>query len=84
MPIITIGMDLAKHIFAVHGVNEHGRAELVKPKVSRDQLLPLLANLPPCLIGLEACPGAHHWRACFGCMATPSNAWRPSSSPPTA
>ena len=62
MTIITIGIDLAKNIFAGHGVNESGRAELVKPKVSRDQLLPLIANLPPCLIGLEACSGAQWWR----------------------
>ena len=51
MNIITIGIDLAKNIFAVHGVNESGKAERVKPKVPRDQLLPLIANLPPCLIG---------------------------------
>ena len=65
MTIITIGIDLAKNIFAVHGVNENGRAELIKPKVSRDQLLPLIANLPPCLIGMEACSGAHHWARLF-------------------
>ena len=58
MPIIPIGIDLAKNIFAVNGVNENGRAELVKPKVSRDQLLPLIANLPP-TIGWRACSGAH-------------------------
>ncbi len=58
MSIITIGMDLAKNIFAVHGVNEQGKAKLVKPKVQREQLLPLIANLPPCLIGMEACTGA--------------------------
>ena len=40
MSIIVIGIDLAKTIFAVHGVNEAGKAELVKPKVSREQLLP--------------------------------------------
>ena len=65
MSIITIGIDLAKNIFAVHGVNESGKAELVKPKVQRDQLLPLIANLPPCLIGMEACTGAHHWARLF-------------------
>lgn len=65
MSIITIGIDLAKNVFAVHGVNENGRAELVKPKVARDQLLPLIANLPPCLIGMEACSGAHHWARQF-------------------
>ena len=46
MSIITIGIDLAKNIFVVHGVNENGKAELVKPKASRNQLLPLIANLP--------------------------------------
>ena len=65
MSIITIGIDLAKNVFAVHGVNESGHAELVKPKVPRDQLLPLIANLPPCLIGKEACSGAHHWARLF-------------------
>ena len=65
MPIITIGIDLAKHIFAVHGVNENGQPVLVKPKVSRDPLLPLIANLPPCIIGMEACSGAHHWARLF-------------------
>ena len=65
MTIITIGIDLAKNVFAVHGVNENGHAELVKPKISRDQLLPLIANLPPCLIGMEACTGAHHWARLF-------------------
>jgi len=61
MSIITVGIDLAKNIFAVHGVDEYGKAVLVKPKVSREQLLPLIVQLPPCLIGMEACSGAHHW-----------------------
>ncbi len=65
MSIITVGIDLAKNIFAVHGVNEAGKPELIKPKVTRDQLLPLVANLPPCLIGMEACTGAHHWARLF-------------------
>ncbi len=54
MNIITIGIDLAKNVFAVHGVDENGKVGLVKPKVARDQLLPLIANLPPCLIGMAA------------------------------
>ena len=44
MSIITVGIDLAKNIFALHGVNEAGKPELVKPKVTREQLLPLVAN----------------------------------------
>lgn len=48
----------AKNVFAVHGVNESGKAELVRPEVPRAKLLELIANLPPCLIGMEACSGA--------------------------
>ena len=65
MGIITVGIDLAKSVFAVHGVDENGRAVLVKPKVTREQLLPLIAQLPPCVIGMEACSGAHHWARLF-------------------
>ena len=65
MSIITIGIDLAKNVFAVHGVDEDGKVALVKPKVSREQLLPLIAQLPPCRIGMEACYGAHHWARLF-------------------
>jgi transposase len=65
MSIITVGIDLAKNVFAVHGVDDNGKAALVKPKVSRDKLLELVAQLPPCVIGMEACSGAHHWARQF-------------------
>lgn len=65
MNIVTLGIDLAKNIFALHGVDQTGRAVLVKPRVARDQLLPLIASLPPCTIGMEACSGAHHWARLF-------------------
>jgi transposase len=65
MSIITVGIDLAKNVFAVHGVDDNGKPALVKPKVSREHLLPLIAQLPPCLIGMEACSGAHHWARLF-------------------
>ena len=65
MSIITVGIDLAKNVFAVHGVDDTGRPALVKPKVSRADLLPLIAQLPPCTIGMEACSGAHHWARQF-------------------
>jgi transposase len=65
MPVGTVGIDLAKSVFAVHGVDEAGKAVLIKPRVSRDQLLALIAQLPPCLIGMEACSGAHHWARMF-------------------
>lgn len=65
MPIVTVGIDLAKNVFAIHGVDEAGKAVLIKPRVSRDQLVTLIAQLPPCLMGMEACSGAHHWACVF-------------------
>ncbi len=65
MAIITIGIDLAKNVFAVHGVGESGKHVLVLPDVPRVKLLELVANLSPCLIGMEACSGAHHWARKF-------------------
>jgi transposase len=54
MKITTIGIDLAKTVFAVHRVNEHGRAVL-KKILKRDQVAAFFANLSPCLIQMEAC-----------------------------
>ena len=65
MSILTVGIDLAKNVFAVHGVDDNGKPVLVKPKVARDKLAELIAQLPPCLIGMEACSGAHHWARQF-------------------
>lgn len=61
MAIVTVGIDLAKNVFAVHGVDETGRPALVRPEVPRAKLLELIANLPPCLIGIEASSSAHYW-----------------------
>jgi transposase len=65
MAILTVGIDLAKNVFALHGVNEAGNAELVRPSVPRAKLHALVAALPPCTIGMEACSGAHHWARLF-------------------
>jgi transposase len=65
MAIVTLGIDLAKNVFAVHGVDATGHAVLVRPSVARGKLLELIASLPPCLIGMEACSGAHHWARLF-------------------
>ena len=64
MAIVRIGIDLAKNVFAVHGVDEAGRVALTRT-VRREQLLELLAALPPCLVAMEACSGAHHWARLF-------------------
>ena len=60
MKITTVGIDLAKNVFQVHGVNEHGKTVL-KKQLKRDQFATYFANLEPCLIGMEACGSAHHW-----------------------
>jgi transposase len=65
MAIVTVGIDLAKSVFAVHGVDATGRPVLVRPGVARGKLLELIASLPPCLVGMEACSGAHHWARLF-------------------
>lgn len=58
--VTTLGIDLAKNVFSIHGVDERGK-EVLRKIVSRARLMPFLAQLPPCLIGLEACSGAHEW-----------------------
>lgn len=60
MKITVIGIDLAKNVFQIHGVDERGKTVL-KKKLKRDQLAAFFVNLPACLIGMEACGGAHHW-----------------------
>lgn len=61
MEIVTLGIDLAKNIFALHGVDAAGKVVLQRPAVERARLLEVTASLPPCRIGMEACSGAHHW-----------------------
>jgi transposase len=58
--VTTVGLDLAKHIFQVHGVDASGRVVVAK-SIRRSKLLEFFASLPPCLVGLEAYVSAHHW-----------------------
>lgn len=60
MKIATTGVDLAKEVFQIHGVNAQGKAVLRKP-LRRGEMMKFFANLEPCLIGMEACGSAHHW-----------------------
>ena len=65
MSIVFVGIDLAKNVFAVHGVDEHGKPSLVRPSVARAKLHELVASLPACTVAMEACSGAHHWARLF-------------------
>ena len=58
--VSTIGLDIAKSVFQVHGVDADG-AVVIRKRVSRAKVLEFFAALPPCLVGIEACPSAHHW-----------------------
>ena len=58
--VTTVGIDLAKNTFSIHGVDGSGRVVLRKT-VSRARIMAEIAQLPPCLIGMEACSGAHEW-----------------------
>ena len=60
MQITTIGLDLAKSVFQLHGIAQDGTVVLVK-RLRRKQMLPFFSKLPSCLIGIEACATAHHW-----------------------
>ena len=60
MQVVRIGLDLAKYVFAVHGVDARGKAVLRKT-LRRDSVSHFFANLPPCMVGMEASNGAHYW-----------------------
>jgi transposase len=60
MQVSTIGFDLSKNVFQVHGVAENG-AMVVRKRLRRAQVLEFFAGLAPCLVGMEACASAHHW-----------------------
>jgi transposase len=60
MPTITIGLDIAKHVFQVHGVDAAGQV-IIRKKLRRKELLEFFKELPPCLVGVEACGTANHW-----------------------
>src|SRR5215471_877556 len=60
MQVTTIGLDLAKHWFQIHGIDARG-AVAVRRKLRRGELLTFFQSLQPCVVGMEACATAHHW-----------------------
>ena len=58
--ITTIGLDIAKSVFQVHGIDAEGKA-LIRRKLKRRYVLAFFEKLPPCLVGIEACATSHHW-----------------------
>lgn len=62
--INIIGIDLAKNYFQLHGIDKRGKV-ILKKRLTRDQLLPYIAQIKPCIIGIEACGGSHYWARKF-------------------
>ncbi|PYE30535.1 transposase [Rhizobium sp. PP-F2F-G38] len=60
MPVVTVGLDLAKTVFQAHGVDAAGQTVL-RRRLGRSELLAFFAKLPPCSIAMEACSSAHYW-----------------------
>ena len=58
--VSTVGVDLAKNVFQVHGVDANGKV-VVRRQLRRSQFLAFFEGRPSCLIGMEACSGSHHW-----------------------
>jgi len=60
MQISTIGLDLAKHVFQVHGIDASENV-VVRKQLRRSQVMTFFEKLAPCLVGIEGCASAHHW-----------------------
>ncbi len=58
--VTTVGIDIAKNVVCIHGVDAHGHV-VVQKRLARQKVLPFMAQLPPCLLGMEASGGAHYW-----------------------
>lgn len=59
-PVARVGLDIAKSVFQLHAVDVHGKT-VCRKTLSRGEMLPFFANLPPGLVGIEACAGSHYW-----------------------
>src|SRR5262249_4272814 len=76
--VTTIGLDIAKSVFQVHGVDAEGNV-VVRRKLKRRHIIPFFQKLRPCLVGIEACASSHHWaRELHARIATPGRSprWR--------
>ena len=60
MQITTIGLDIAKNVFQVHGIDRDEKV-VVRKQLRRNQVIGFFQDLPPCLVGLEACATSHYW-----------------------
>ena len=80
--VITIGLDLAKNVFQVHGVGETGEV-VVRRQLRRSRVIPFFEKLPPCLVGIEACATSHLMLVSCKRSAMRCASCRPTTSRPT-
>jgi transposase len=71
MQITTIGLDIAKNVFQVHGIDAAEKV-VVRKQLRRGQVLAFFEGLPRCLVGIEACASAHHWARAMAKLGTRS------------
>ena len=70
--VSTIGLDIAKSVFQVHGVDVAG-AVVIRKRVTRSKVVEYFGELPPCLVGIEACPSEHHCASNFQFLSMAEN-----------
>ena len=58
--VTTIGLDIAKSVFQVHGVDVQGKT-IIRQQLKRARVVSFFQKLPPCVVGIEACASSHHW-----------------------
>src|SRR5262249_12402352 len=75
--VSTIGLDIAKSVFQIHGVDAGG-AVVIRKRITRAKLLEFFAALPSCLVGIEACPTAHYWGRRLGALGHTARLLPPS------
>jgi len=75
MQITTIGLDIAKNVFQVHGIDANEKV-VVRKQLRRSQVLEFFAALAPCLIGMEACATAHYWAREWAATSASKRDWR--------
>src|SRR5258708_5709103 len=77
--VTTIGFDIAKSVFQVHGVDAAGEV-VIRRQLKRRSVLAFFQKLPPCLVGIEACASSHHWSSPAPVSCSPFQT--PRTSPP--
>ncbi|UYM18183.1 hypothetical protein [Endozoicomonas euniceicola] len=80
MNTLTLGIDLAKNVFSLHGVNQKGKT-VIRKTVKRQQLIPEVAKLPPALTGMESRSGTHYWAREFIKLGHEAGSWLRNTLP---